>query len=193
MIMRLSGKMGKKIGVSGSPWLAADANPFADWSAHLFRADRTEYIIITNSVSLYSMVMFGRGITTDSIFLDRATSHMSEFIRDDGHESIYERFVAPATALIRFSRALHPAVTGSMNDLVVQAKFHLIEEEMSPFDASLRVNECPMSYLNFSTPREAFGSLWGREAGPSEKAEGGDGTGPRWADAPGGDRGEQGQ
>ena len=42
---------------------------FADWSAHLFTAERTQYILISNTASLYSMVMFGRGITDDCRFI----------------------------------------------------------------------------------------------------------------------------
>jgi hypothetical protein len=30
---------------------------------------------------------------------------------------------------------------------------------MSPFDAAASVNEMPMSYLNYGTPREAFKAL----------------------------------
>ena len=57
MIVRLSGKLAKKIGESPTESLPQDPNPFADWSCHLFRADRVQYILITNTPSLYSMVM----------------------------------------------------------------------------------------------------------------------------------------
>jgi hypothetical protein len=30
-----------------------DENPYADWSCHLFTADRTQYIILSNTASLY--------------------------------------------------------------------------------------------------------------------------------------------
>jgi hypothetical protein len=60
MVFRLSQKLGKKLKEGTLPSLPPDENPYADWSAHLFTADRTQYIIVTNTKSLYSVVMFGR-------------------------------------------------------------------------------------------------------------------------------------
>jgi len=161
MIVRVSAKMGKKIHVkkihvSPAKSLPADPNPFADWSTHLFTADRVQYILITNTPSLYSMVMYGRGITDDSQFLSRITNTMGEFISDDGHRFLFERLIAPSTARVAFSKPLNRAVTGSMNDLVFQAKVLLIEREMSPYDTSFRLNEVPLSSLKYANPREAF-------------------------------------
>jgi hypothetical protein len=65
MIFRLSAKLGKKLKFSPTEVLPAHTNPFADWSAHLFTADRAQYILISNTISLYSRVIFGRGITDD--------------------------------------------------------------------------------------------------------------------------------
>ena len=159
MIFRLTTKLGKKIGILPSLSLPSDENPFADWSAHLFTAKRVQYILITNTPSLYSILIYGKGITNESKFLRRVMSYMSEFMRDDGLEFIYRRLVAPETAHVSFSKALNRSVTGSMNDLVLHAKFFLIEFEMSPYDVSLRLNEIPMTLLKYNHPREAFKSL----------------------------------
>ena len=159
MILRVTAKLGRKIGISPPESLPADPNPFADWTAHLFTADRVQYILIANTQSLYSMVMYGKGITTDCIFLSRLTSCMSEFIRDDGYQFIFERLVAPAMAHVSFSKTLNRAVTGSINDLVFQAKVHLVERQMSPYDVSFLLNDVPMSYLKYDNQRKAFRSL----------------------------------
>jgi len=159
MILRVTAKLGKKIGISPSESLPADPNPFADWTAHLFTADRVQYILVANTPSLYSMVMYGKGITSDCIFLSRLTSCMSEFIRDDGYEFIFKRLVAPAMARVSFSKTLNRAVIGSINDLVFQAKVHLVERQMSPYDVSFLLNDVPMSYLKYDNPRKAFRSL----------------------------------
>ena len=159
MIIRISARLGKKIHVTPAQSLSPDANDFADWSAHLFNAGRAQYILVTNTASLYSMLMYGKGITNDSVFLHRITSFMGEFMRDDGHEFIFKRLIAPATARVSFSKALNRGVTGSMNDLVYQAQVHLIEQEMSPYDASFLLNDVPMSYLKYETPGKAFQSL----------------------------------
>ncbi len=159
MIIRVSAKISKKIHFTPQLSLPADSNPFADWSTHLFTADRTQYILITNSASLYSMVMYGRDITTDFQFLDQITDYMGEFIRDDGHRFIFERLIAPSMDTISFSKALNRAVTGSMNDLIMQAKIYLANRPLSPHDVSLRLNDAPMSYLDYDRPKRAFRSL----------------------------------
>jgi hypothetical protein len=71
MIFRLSQKLAKKLKTSPPRPAPADPNPFADWSGHLFTADRTQYLILTNTPSLYSTVIYGLGIANDSQFLDR--------------------------------------------------------------------------------------------------------------------------
>lgn len=60
MIVRLTEKLAKKIKESGLVTLSANANPFADWSARVFTADRAQYILITNTATLYSRVIYGK-------------------------------------------------------------------------------------------------------------------------------------
>ncbi|HUZ18541.1 MAG TPA: hypothetical protein VMV68_09140 [Spirochaetia bacterium] len=103
-------------------------NPFADWSATLFLADRTQYVLVTNTTSLYSVVMFGRGITGDSELIKRAVSHLGESMQDDGYHFLRERAF-------------------------------LSESEISPYDASFKLNEIPMSYQSYEVPRDAFGRM----------------------------------
>lgn len=159
MIFRLTHKLAKKLKVALPTSIPADPNPFADWSCHLFIADRTQYVILTNTFSLYSTVIYGRGITDDSQFLDRALSSVREFMVADGLEFIFRRFIAPASGTVRFASALNRSVTGSMNDLVDEAQMRLIEDELSPFDTSFKLNEMPMSYLDYRVPRDAFKAL----------------------------------
>jgi len=157
--MRITAKLGRKIHASPAKSLPADANPFSDWSARLFTAERTQYILVSNTASLYSLVMYGKGITDGSIFLDRTLNFMGEFLRDDGFGLIFEKRIAPSSIRVSFSKALNQSVTGSMNDLVKLAKYDLIEGEKSPWETSLNLNQIPMSYLKYGYPRDAFVSL----------------------------------
>ena len=54
---------------------------------------------------------------------------------------------------------LNRSVTGSMNDLVYRAKAWLMEGNLSPQDASFKLNEIPMSALGHANPRERLKSL----------------------------------
>jgi len=159
MIFRISTKLGKKIHVTPDKILPVDPNPFADWSAHLFTVARTQYVLVSNTISLYSMVMLGRGLRNDRLFLEEVTDRMRDVIRSDGHESIFEKFFVPSMDIVRFSKALNRSVIGSMNEFIGMAKFYLTDGELSPFEVSNRLNEVIMSYLNYGTPEDVFQEL----------------------------------
>jgi hypothetical protein len=165
MILRFSQKLNAKIKAGALGTLPLDENPFADWSAHLFVADRTQYIILSNTKSLYSTVMYGKGITNDSHFIERALGSIREFMEADGQEFVYHRFIVPVGASVRFAKALDRSVTGSMNDLINHATAWLAEGDISPFDVGFRLNDILLSALAgsdsfpFGRPRDAFKAL----------------------------------
>lgn len=165
MIFRLSQKLCTKIKAGKLSETPLDQNPFADWSAHLFVADRTQYIILSNTKSLYSTVLDAKGITDDGHFIRRALDGIREFMQDDGQQFVYRRFIAPASGTVRFAKALDRTVTGSMNELVYAAKIMLAEGELSPYDVGFKLNDFLLSAIapdkaaKYGRPREAFKML----------------------------------
>ena len=165
MIFRLSQKLAQRLGEDTLPSSPLDENPYADWSAQLFTADRAQYIILTNTKSLYSVVMFGKGITDGCVLIDRALNTIREFLTDDGQAFIYQRFIAPASGSVRFAKALDRTVTGSINELVKFATFWLAEDDIAPHEVGFRPNDILLSALghrktdSYGTPKEAFKSL----------------------------------
>src|SRR5262249_13012661 len=118
MLFRLSQKLNAKIKAGALAALPLDENPIADLSAHLFVADRTQYVLLSTTKSLCSAVMYGRGVANESQFIERALSSLREFMEAEGQEVVSRRFIAPASASVRFARALDRSVTGSMNELI---------------------------------------------------------------------------
>jgi hypothetical protein len=169
-IFRLSQKLAKKLNSRASTTLPLDENPYADWSCHLFTAGRTQYIIMSNTKSLYSCVMFGKGITDDSRFIERALSTIREFMEDDGQAFVYQRFVAPASGTVQFAKALNRSVTGSLNELVKFAKHWLVEDEISPHDLGFKLNDILLSALateksqGYGKPNVAFKAMLGSQS-----------------------------
>src|SRR5262245_19256889 len=167
MIFRLSHKLNARIMAGTLAALPLDENPLADWSAHLFVTGRRQYILLSNTPSLYSTVLVGKGISDDSAFIARALSSIREVLEDDGKGAAYQRFIAPASATVRFARALNRSVTGSMNDLTYQAAYWLAAGKLSPFEIGSRLREIPMSALKhgsspYGFPRDVFRGV-GRE------------------------------
>ena len=132
MIFRLSDKLNAKIKAGTLATLPLDENPFADWSAGLFLVGRSQYILVTNTKSLYSTVLPAKGVTDEKSFIERALSSIREFMDADGQEGVYECFIAPAGASVQFAKALNRSVTGSMNDMTKHAAYWLAEGDTSP-------------------------------------------------------------
>ncbi len=141
MILRLSQKLAKKLNEGKLCEMPLDENPYSDWSCHLFTADRTQYIIMSNTKSLYSCVMYGKGIINDGVFIERALSTIREFMADDGKQFPYRKFIAPASRTVQFSKAPNRSVTSSMNQLVGFAEVLLIEDDLSLHEVGFKLND----------------------------------------------------
>ncbi len=162
MIIRLSQKLCTRIKAGKLNEMPLDDNPYADWSANVFVVNRAQYIILSNSASLYSCVMFGKEITNESRFLQRALNCIRELMEDDGHASIYQKFIAPSTATVSFAKALNRSVIGSMNEFVIAATNSIAIDETAPRDLPSYLNDWLLSAIatpqdrHCGRPKEAF-------------------------------------
>lgn len=165
MIIRLSQKLNTKIKAGNLSDLPLDENPYADWSCHLFTAGRTQYILLSNTASLYSCIMYGKGITDDSLFIERALSTIRDFMEDDGQAFVYQKFIAPASATVSFAKAINRKVTGSINELVMAATSSLESGEVAPHEVGFGLNNLLLSAIvtkqdqRYGRPSEAFKRL----------------------------------
>jgi IS30 family transposase len=159
MIIRLTQRLAKKIKRSPSLNLPIGGNAYADWSAHLFTAERAQYIIVSNTTSLYSIVMHGSGITDSNKFMQSVLSYMADFMQREGQEFLFRRLIVPESQEVIFSKSANRSVMGSMNDFISTAKFLLIERELSPFEMSKIINGTPMKILGYDSPKEAFAKM----------------------------------
>lgn len=78
----------------------------------------------------------------------------------DGQQSAYRRCIAPASSTVSFSKTLSRSVTGSMNDLVHAARWHLVNGT-AVHEVGRLLNETPLSALDYQNPREVFNELTG--------------------------------
>lgn len=165
MIVRLSQKLAAKLKEGTLPAWPPDENPYADWSAHLLTANRTQYILVANTRSFYSVVLYGKEITDGSEFISRTLDCLREFMEDDGQSFAYQRLVAPISTEVRFAKALNRSATGSLNELVKFATVWLESGELSTHEVGFRLNDVLLSALadgkkgSYGKPREAFKAL----------------------------------
>lgn len=161
IVFRLTHKLARKINCDDILYeCELCENPFLEWSANLFRVGRTGYIILTNTASLYSMIMYSRGITDNDAFIGESLGLMRVFMEADGFGEHFHKYIEPEQNKVLFAKSLNRSVLGSMNDFITLAKDYFRREEASIFDAAIKLNETPMSYLKnkYSTlhPKEAF-------------------------------------
>jgi hypothetical protein len=175
VILRLSQKLCTKLHAGKLSSLPLDENPLADWSATLFVADRTQYILLSNTASLYSTVFYAKGTTsTDGQFITFAMNLLREFMEDDGMLDVYLTHIAPSTARVRFGKAFSRAVTGTMNELIMSAATFLMDDDMAPHDVGHELNDLLFSAIaakpaeKYGKPKEAFQRLVHERTGGTE-------------------------
>ena len=159
MIIRMTNKLANKVKEDITNVSEESQNPFIDWCGNLFTVERTQYIIVTNTRSLLSIVFYGRGVTDENQFLKVCLMTLREFLEDLSCSRVYENSIAPYCGRITFSKPDNRSLLGSMNELVNCSKCILETHEISPYDLSFRINETPMGALKYQNPVEAFKSM----------------------------------
>jgi hypothetical protein len=132
--------------------------PFADWCVHRFRAERFEYLVFVNSVSLLSVVTHARGVTDDSTLIERLVSTLREYCRFSGRDLQFEQLIAPETACVDFAPIGGRPLLSSINELVFHAGYHLQAGD-PPIEVSNRLNEIPMKFVEMDSPGKAFAEM----------------------------------
>jgi hypothetical protein len=172
MILRFSQKLSSRLKAGTLKPLPMDDAPVADWTSHLFFFERTPHILVSNTKTLYSTVLYAKGITNDSVFISRFMSHLRAFMEADGMAFAYDRFISPRTGVIHLASTFSRSVTGSMNELIGYAKVFLADEETSPFDLGFQLNDTLLSAAvsaedrDYGKPRDAFRALIAESRAP---------------------------
>jgi hypothetical protein len=71
----------------------------------------------------------------------------------------YQRWIDPELGAVQWAPIPSRSVLGTMNDLMLMAKYHLTERDESPVEISQLLAKAPLSALGMNSPAEAFRSL----------------------------------
>ena len=159
MIIRFTDKLAKKMNLGEITKVDKDPGPFLDWYATVFVANRLQYILTTNASSLLSVVMHGRGIVDDNMFLNRFFHNLGEYLHDIGSGFVFDRILAPGSSIVILSKTINRSVLGSMNEIVAQSKIMLEDDDVSPWELTETINDIPFKAISYRSPVEAFKSL----------------------------------
>ncbi|MEQ1903303.1 MAG: plasmid pRiA4b ORF-3 family protein [Pirellulaceae bacterium] len=159
MIIRPTAKFGAKLKIGPLESLPLHPNPLDDWSATLFTANRRQYLLVTNTRSLYSYLLEGKGLTSGRKFADALIESLCDALEREGVVDNAASAIESVEREVRFAKAHDRSVTGSMNDMIFHAKADLVEDGQTLQETHSRLNRIPFSPLKFRRPIEVFRSL----------------------------------
>lgn len=159
MIIHFTQKLRKKIDLPEVTTGTVAAGAHLRWYANLFKIGQTQFILTTNAASLYSVVIFGRGIADSSDYLLRFLPALRDQLESNDMEMIYLRCIAPHTGAITLAKTESRSVLGSMNDMVNACEFFIDREFPDPWRMGEGINNTPYKAIGHRLPRKAFAQL----------------------------------
>lgn len=125
MHLRLTNDLAAKLKAKPEPRLPLADDPLIDFSAHLFRFDRSQYILVSHTTTLFSTIIPARGLHTGHALAVAALTSMSETLEHMGLLEAYQSRLSPGSRVVRLGKALNRSVTGSMNELILAATWRM--------------------------------------------------------------------
>ena len=161
MILRLSQNLNSRIKGGTLAVLARHENPLLDWSAHVFAAGRAEYVLLSNTASLYSAVLDAAALRDEGRFTERVVGVIRAVLEGAGH--VLDERVTPVEPVL-FAKSLGRSVTGSINELITHAIAFLADGDVPVADVNVRLNDILLSALavganKYGRSRESFAAL----------------------------------
>ena len=159
MLIRFTQKLSKKLKVGPLSQIDDEPGPFLEWYANLLIAERTQYILATEAKSLLSIIIYGRGVTDDNVFIKTWLGSTRHYLSEIGKSFVFEKIIGPHTSEFVYGKTVNKSILGSMSDMATVSKLMLQAREMSPFDLSQMINETPFKAINYERPLDAFDKL----------------------------------
>ena len=165
MVFRLTQALNARVKAGPLEVLPLHENPLLDWSAHLFPVGRSNFILLSNTASLLSVLVSGQGVRNVTSLRDRAVDGIRACLTAHGDEPLYRTVIPADNGPVRFAKALNRTVSGSMNELVRCAEVCMSDGELTLPEVGDRLKDTLLSALaaggshEYGKPREAFRAL----------------------------------
>jgi hypothetical protein len=153
MIFRLTKKSQAKL-KTGKLSKVPENVLFNEWYINVFFSNRHRYFIISNAATLVTVIIPGAGIKNEADLFESVFDAMGELFNAIGCPFIFQRNIEPEIHDITLADTCNMKILGSMNDMVLNAKYHLEVDNMQPLDVSRSINETPFGYIGMETPSD---------------------------------------
>jgi hypothetical protein len=164
MIYHITAKLAKKLRTAPLGQSDEEATENLHWYAAPFRTAKQHYILTTHATSLFSVVIYSRGIIDSSHFQNQFLLALSELMDEYGYGTIYQKSIAPHAGESLFLKTCSRSILGSMNDMIRCCQSILNEEPMSLSELSHFINRTLFSAIGYNRPADVFKVSAGTEA-----------------------------
>jgi hypothetical protein len=152
MILRATKKVRDRIGLK-----ASDCEPpnhasrfLEEWYVNSITIDRRQYLIFSEAITLYSVVVLSKGITSRKILEEQAIDIL--FKQFKYHAGLDGRIFESLAQSIFILKAHDRSILSSMNQLVFAAQYGG-DDPSQGFDD---LNDLILGILKYDSPRDAF-------------------------------------
>ena len=126
MVFRLTKKASEQTHISVTN-KGQSQNRYCDWFVDLFVGeDRKKYFLITNSFSLFSIVISAKGIRGEEVFSKNVLNQLRIYFEKTGHSDLFSQFIQPFENEIIFTKTNSRSVLKSMEGLRERAVFETV-------------------------------------------------------------------
>lgn len=161
MIIRLSQKISSKVKAGRLLDMPLDGDPILDWSTQTFAVNRIQFILISNTKSLYSCVIPGKGVTTTKHLVTRLIESVTHQLYSDSLERLVEKLKTIHFDEVQFAKSLNRSVIGSMNEQIAMASTIMKIRNGTLLELNDELNDNLMSILgakkgDYGIPKDAI-------------------------------------
>ena len=161
LTIRPTKMLARRLGIELPETVPVVANRVADWCVHEFRVGRYRYLLFCNTASLYPVVMLAKGVTDDQKLIRRLLGGLQVCLVGAKLELQFQRWIRPEPIATQWAPIPGKSILGSLNDLIVQARYGLESRDYSPVELSRWLAKTPMSALGGNSPDRVFPKLSG--------------------------------
>jgi hypothetical protein len=112
------------------------------------------YLLVAHASTFYSLVLRAQGMGNESDFVTGVLSGLRSYLVAGGHELVFTQLIAPESGEVRFRPMGDRRILGELNEFIFMAKAYLLD--LSPAEASDRLNDCPVGPLGGKGPVDVF-------------------------------------
>ncbi len=160
MVLQLTQKLQKAL---GGPKLVKEhvpARPHMRWYANLFTVERVQYILTTNAASLFSVVLYKRGLTSTDQYWEQLLERLRVHMNEIGLETVFAEHILPCTDTLTLAKTEDRSVLGSMNDMINCCKVTIpYRGGMAIEDLTHKINDTTYSTIERRRPEQAMREL----------------------------------